>query len=292
MVGDDAQGVAKSPPGSLVDFVVRHAQVRTNMCTQQRFETGYRLAPRTVPDYNLIFVTRGQVVWVIEGEPYPLRDGDLVVVPPGVPHHGYSQTPRITLESFHVEASLPSGQDVLAILIPPRFQHVEPNSYLDRYLRTAQAEFDRPDHAQASLMLQSWGRLILLELLRDNALRGRLRYQPIDPLVMDLLEGLRHKLGQPVSLEDLARWSGFSPQHLNRLFQKHIGVTPLQYLTRLRMEQAAQRLLSGQATVRAIAQEVGYDDPYYFSRLFRRHFGRSPAQYRQAAGQPSDPPPA
>ena len=87
---------------------------------------------------------------------------------------------------------------------------------------------------------------------------------------------------EPTTLDWLSERSGFTPQHLNRVFRGLLGVTPLQYLNRMRMERAASLLADGRLTIKAIAREVSFDDPYYFSRQFKQHFGRSPAQYRDA----------
>jgi transcriptional regulator GlxA family with amidase domain len=131
--------------------------------------------------------------------------------------------------------------------------------------------------------MHSWARLVVLELLRYDAERGTLRQRSIDPLIAAVLEEMSHRIDQLTTLEDLARCSGFSAQHLNRVFRRILGVTPLKYLMRMKLERSAQMLMDGRQTVAAIAATVGFDDPYYFSRVFRRHFGRSPAQYRDAA---------
>jgi AraC family transcriptional regulator of adaptative response / methylphosphotriester-DNA alkyltransferase methyltransferase len=83
-----------------------------------------------------------------------------------------------------------------------------------------------------------------------------------------------------VTLDQLASRSGFSPQHLNRVFRRTLGVTPLQYLNRRRMEHAAALLRDGRLTVSAVGQQVGFADPYYFSRVFSQHFKQSPTEYR------------
>src|SRR5688500_413536 len=215
---------------SLLDFVLRHARVTTNVCTRQKFETGYTLQPRTIPDYNLIFCRRGRVVWVIDGEPVELAPGDLVVVPPVVPHHGFSRTRRVTIGSIHVEVTLPGGQDVFGLLIPRRSRHVRPRERLDGYLRGAIGEWDRGDDTQALLTMPAWARLIVLELLRHDAAVGALTQRPVDPRVAEVLEELNRRVGRPTSLDELAEWAGYTPQHLNRLFRRVLGVTPLQYL--------------------------------------------------------------
>ena len=271
-------------PQALVRYVLQHLTVKTNVCSFQKHETGYLLQSRMVPDYNFIHVTRGRVVWVIEGRNYPLAPCDLVIVPPHVEHRAYSLTRRITLNSIHVEVTLPGGQDVFALLSPPRFQHVPAGSKLDAYLRGEASEYARPSAADTGLMLPCWAPLIVRELFRFAAERGLLRHRQADPLVAAMLEHLDRCIARPVRLAQLAERSGFSAQHLNRLFRRVLGVTPLQYLARTRMEQAAALLREGRWTVNAVARKVGFEDPYYFSRLFHRHHGQSPSRFRAAAG--------
>jgi AraC-like DNA-binding protein len=271
---------------TLLDFVLRQARVKTNICTLQKHEAGYTLQQRVIPDYNYIFVTRGHAVWVLNDEPVNLPPGHLLLVPPGVPHHGFSRHRRLTLGSFHVEVTLPGGQDVFALLAPPMVRKVPTGSRLDCYLRAAMEEWDRSDNL-TSLMLRPWAKLITLELLASDAAAGLLAPRAVDPLVAEMLDELTRRLDHPVTLDDLARWAGFTPQHINRTFRRVLGVTPLQYLAGLRMDRAAALLVDGRLTVRAIAAQVGFDDPFYFSRLFKQHFGRSPAQYQQAAGSDS-----
>jgi AraC-like DNA-binding protein len=273
-------------PEAFVNYVLRHMAVKTHVCTLQVHEHGYVLPRRTVPDYNLIHVTRGKVVWVVDGVDHPLTPGSLVIVPPGVWHHADRSTQRITLQSVHVTATLPGGQDVFELLTPPRLQQVPFNTPLDKYLRGASFECFRPVEV-ARLMLPGWGQLITIELFRHDARTGQLKYRIADPLVAAMLEDLDKRLDQPVTLEELATRSGFSAQHLNRVFRKSLGVTPLQYLMRTRMERAALLLREDSMTVRAIGQQLGFDDPYYFSRVFSQHFGQSPAQFRAAAGSDS-----
>ncbi|MGH7214606.1 MAG: helix-turn-helix domain-containing protein [Tepidisphaeraceae bacterium] len=279
-----------APSPAFVDFVLRHAQVKTNPGTRQKWETPYTLLPRIVPDYNLIFLTRGRAVWeLIDGPTYALSPGDLLVVPPGPRHRGYSTTRRMTLGSIHFEVTLPGGQDVFSLLVPAPVRHVQRGSRLDRYLRGCFEEFDRNDDAHAMLMMPGWSRLVALELIRYDARHGLLRRRAVDPLIADMLEELDRRIERPTDLRELARLAGFTPQHLNRVFRRSLGFTPLQYLNRMRLERAAVLLADGRLTVRAVANRSGFADPYYFSRQFRAHFGRSPAQYREAADASAPP---
>lgn len=270
------------PPAlpALVDFILRHAQVQSYVCTFIDGETNYACDPRRCDDYNLLYCMRGRVTWHVEGEPIAMRAGDLLIVPPNANNFGKGQT-RLTLGSFHITVTLPGGQDAMALLDPPMMRRVEADTALDWYMRSAMAEFTERDRGDAMLTMPSWSRLVAMELIRNDAAVNRLSGKPIEPLVLDLLDELQQRVDEPVNLDDLAELSGYSPQHLNRVFNRVLGVTPLQHLARLRLERAGDLLLQTQLTIRAVAERVGYDDPYYFSRQFKAHFGRSPAQYRR-----------
>ncbi|HYG74016.1 MAG TPA: AraC family transcriptional regulator [Planctomycetota bacterium] len=269
-------------PQALVNYVLRHMSVTTYLCSRQQHEHGYTMQRRIIQDYNFIYVTRGKVIWAILQENHVLTPGELVIVPPGIEHHAYSLTPQCTVVSVHVEARLPGGQDVFALLSPPRQQSIPPESRLHRYFCGSRDEWDRPSSAEVRLFQPGWAHLITWELFRSNAESGLLRCRASDPLISAMLEDLDKRLAEPVSLGELAKKSGFSAQHLNRIFRQTLGVTPLQYLSRARMEHAAALLRDGRLTVRAVGRQVGFDDAYYFSRMFKAYHGRSPMEFRQA----------
>jgi AraC family transcriptional regulator len=84
------------------------------------------------------------------------------------------------------------------------------------------------------------------------------------------------------SLGDLASAGGVSLPTLHRLFRRYQGVTPYQYLTRQKMNQAAQDLIGTDMLVKEVAAKIGFADPLHFSRVFRNVHGVSPLQLRQS----------
>ena len=69
-----------------------------------------------------------------------------------------------------------------------------------------------------------------------------------------------------------------------RRFTKATGLTPMDYVHALRLEEAKQMLETTDLSVDAIANEVGYEDASFFGRLFRRKVALTPAQYRLRFG--------
>lgn len=72
-----------------------------------------------------------------------------------------------------------------------------------------------------------------------------------------------------------------------RCFRAATGLSPLDYVHALRVEEAKQMLETTSAEVDAIAAEVGYEDPASFRRLFRRHVALTPAAHRRAFARPA-----
>jgi AraC family transcriptional regulator len=94
---------------------------------------------------------------------------------------------------------------------------------------------------------------------------------------------LRAHVGEPLSLEAVARAAGASPFHFARLYHAITGETVFATLTRLRVEAGALRLGGREEAVSRIALDVGYQTPSSFNKAFRAALGVSPSQFRQAS---------
>ena len=94
---------------------------------------------------------------------------------------------------------------------------------------------------------------------------------------------------QAVNLEDAARQAGLSPFHFLRVFSKVVGVTPYQYLLRLRLREAARLLAEGSRPVTDVAFDAGFADLSNFVRTFRRAAGLPPRAFRKILQEPLAP---
>lgn len=89
---------------------------------------------------------------------------------------------------------------------------------------------------------------------------------------------------EPAPVTAMVRLSGLAERSFKRRFAQATGMSPLEYVHTLRLEEAKQMLEAGDAPIEEIAEEVGYEDAGFFSRLFRRHVQLTPAQYRKRFG--------
>ncbi|MEV6630206.1 helix-turn-helix transcriptional regulator [Actinoplanes sp. NPDC051470] len=96
--------------------------------------------------------------------------------------------------------------------------------------------------------------------------------------VIDLLHA---RLGDDLTLDDLAAQAAMSKYLFLRMFSQATGMTPHRYLTRLRMRRAAELLRGTGQSVQQIAITCGYLSPGQFAAAFRREYGMSPRNYRR-----------
>ena len=89
---------------------------------------------------------------------------------------------------------------------------------------------------------------------------------------------------EPAPVATMAGIAGLSERSLMRRFQKATGMTPIQYVHAIRIEEGKQMLEATQDSVEAIAHELGYEDPSFFVRLFKRDVRITPSQYRRKFG--------
>jgi AraC-like DNA-binding protein len=210
------------------------------------------------------------------------HDGDMIIQGPGartrvlcaaydydheVAHPLMSQLPPV----LHVPAGMPGDDGGVAAT-----------------LRLLALELDgRPPGSRAAV-----GRLIDVMLI--HAMRAWLRMQEDDetdgwlltlrdPVVARAMNAIHQRTREPWTIESLAREVSVSRATLARRFVHLVGETPPEYLTRWRMDLAAQRLRDTDDTVATIAAAVGYRSEYSFSRAFTRHRGLAPGRYRRRA---------
>ncbi len=101
-------------------------------------------------------------------------------------------------------------------------------------------------------------------------------------LVRQAMAFLHEHSAEQISRHDIARHVSITEDYLTFCFRQELGITPIKYLQRYRLNQAKQLLKSSQKTITEIALEVGFTDSGYFSRIFRREAGMTPEAFRSS----------
>jgi AraC-like DNA-binding protein len=247
---------------------------------------GYFIGPAVHNYYLIHIVLDGEGVFETLGETYPCKAGDAFVIFPDilVKYEASMGNPWqymwVGFSGDIVETSLSS------IGITPDRAVIRACSLpaMKRMFRSLRKSVERTDYpALGNMEASGWLRLILNELGRLHQTgRNEISVQPSRSYrqIDQAIRLLSLQYGQQLSIEGIARTLGYHRAHLTRLFKEATGLSPMQYLFKVRMKKA-EELLEGELTIAQIAASVGYNDPLFFTKQFHKWSGQSPTEFRR-----------
>lgn len=101
------------------------------------------------------------------------------------------------------------------------------------------------------------------------------------PVFGRVLDYIRTNLGSDLAIADLAAVANMSPHHFCLRFKRAVGVTPHQWVTRARIDEAALLLKAGRSSINEVALSVGFTNQSHFTYVFRCLMGTTPKRYRR-----------
>jgi AraC-like DNA-binding protein len=253
------------------------------------------------PFSRLWLILDGRAVVRHHGRRFFLRPGQLHLVP-AFAVHDCSCASHFNHYHLHFAARLPTGIDLFSLL-DCEYQMTAPAEALSLFQRLEMIYPDRklpcfdprreeykrfpavakPTGSQAGTLagFEAGG---VLTLLIAQFLKSARNHEGVHARVtrqfLAVQEFIHAHMRQKILLADLARVAELNPTYFSDQFQRVVGVRPLDYLMRRRIERAQYLLLTSPSSVKEIADAVGVSDPAYFSRIFVRLNRVSPSQYR------------
>lgn len=100
-------------------------------------------------------------------------------------------------------------------------------------------------------------------------------------LVECMMTYLTEHYNEQVSIQHVSELLQCDRRRLTYLFEKQVGLSPIQFLTGIRIKHAKELLRTTSVPVGEIGEAVGYVDPFYFSRVFKKNMNMTPTAYRE-----------
>ncbi len=100
-------------------------------------------------------------------------------------------------------------------------------------------------------------------------------------MIEESVQLMNDRVGSTLTLKELSEAARLSVPHYVQLFKTRTGYTPIDFYLKLKIQRACQYLDMTDLTLKQIAGQVGFSDPYYFSRMFRKIVGMAPSDYRK-----------
>lgn len=231
-------------------------------------------------DFQLLYVSGGSAVFYKQGEPVTVPSGTMIVYVPEEPQqYIFSASCQTEVCWLHF-----SGTEAASLLARTGFGasgilgcEVLPE-YRELFLRMIQElQFCRPGFEELlELLLRQ-----LLVLVRRHSLESGTGHTRIPQKILEAVRYFNEHFFEPLSVSEYAKNQHISVCWFIRSFRLSMGVSPMQYITSVRLNRARTLLESSDYPIQEIAAMVGYDNPLYFSRIFHRYMGESPSRYRK-----------
>ena len=105
-------------------------------------------------------------------------------------------------------------------------------------------------------------------------------------IIQDLIDWIDNHLDSRLDIDTVARRSGYSKWHLQRIFKEHTGQPLGEYIRAKKLQKSIERLAHSNEPNLNVAIALGFDSQQSFNRSFKRQFGQAPGAWRRSIGNP------
>ncbi len=268
----------------MMESDIKSLSFQLESITKSKYDSDWHSTLHTHPFTELFYVIDGKGEFNIQGQRFPVKANDFVIINPQVEHTELS-SPDEPLEYIVLGINGLSFSN-----LTPVSEGGHPFSFFN--LRDEQKDILRYLNAMVQeATSQSMSYELVCHNLLEILLIKILRHQHFDlevskqskatkdiSFIKHYLETYYH---ESIQLEDLASMTHLSRFYISHSFKKEIGMSPMEYLIAIRIKESKILLRTTNYSISQVADIVGFTTPTYFSKQFRKSTGISPTDYRE-----------
>lgn len=266
---------------------------------KQSFSYNYvRLSPKEQigmhrqSSWELTFIVIGSGIKLIGDTTEPFQSGEVVIIPPDIPHCWYFNGNNTNTEGKIVNITLLLTNEFLDrcslsfLELHPYIEDLKKNQEALKYNSSQSvtiASILKSMYKQNEVeRLSSIIRLLAILPLADKThIVGKYKKRDRKQERLDMIRVfVTCNASRNISLDDVVRHVGMNKSAFCAFFKQSIGTTFITYLNKHRIELACQLLKQENISISEICYHVGFTDIPYFNRVFKKYKGCSPSQYR------------
>ena len=268
----------------MMESDIKSLSFQLESITKSKYDSDWHSTLHTHPFTELFYVVDGKGEFNIQGQRFPVKPNDFVIINPQVEHTELS-SPDEPLDYIVLGINGLSFSN-----LTPVSEGGHPFSFFN--LRDEQKDILRYLNAMVQeATSQSMSYELVCHNLLEILLIKILRHQHFDlevgkqskatkdiSFIKHYLETYYH---ESIQLEDLASMTHLSRFYISHSFKKEIGMSPMEYLIAIRIKESKILLRTTNYSISQVADIVGFTTPTYFSKQFRKSTGISPTDYRE-----------
>ncbi|MBQ8821754.1 MAG: helix-turn-helix transcriptional regulator [Lachnospiraceae bacterium] len=240
--------------------------------------------------YNIGFTIRGHRRTVTPLYSYSYQAGDVALLPPFILHRTlarYNEPYERIMIKFSPEFVKPFiqvvGQPVFTRLYETFVYHFSPKSQdkLRRMFFDIYEEYQKDSPYKEFILQGMLFRLFTTVLDEHLPEEFSMNPKPLSPPLINAIVYMEDHYREQPSMEEVARYVGFSAGYFSRLFHSQLGMTYSTYLNNIQIRQVQILLSTTNKSIMDIAHETGYCHGEYLSAQFKKRTGLTPSQYRK-----------
>ena len=249
----------------------------------------YALDPqkgRVLNIYEIVYITRGKGSFTAgTGEMHPVTAGTAFLLFPGV-RHRYHPDPETGWDECWIGFN---GDYAKTLMSPPFFSPESPVFYiglhetlLKLFMDIAELMQTEPFGYRHIIAAKTTEILAQVYALSHGE---TIRSQSNEKLMREACFHILEHSEEPIDFAALSRRLGTSYSTFRRIFRRHTGLAPNQYLLQIRIRKAESLLTGTTIPIQEIAEKTGFESTYYFSRIFKIKTGLAPRDCRKQSQQ-------
>ena len=268
----------------MMESDIKSLSFQLESITKSKYDSDWHSTLHTHPFTELFYVVDGKGEFNIQGQRFPVKANDFVIINPQVEHTELS-SPDEPLEYIVLGINGLSFSN-----LTPVSEGGHPFSFFNlrdeqkdilRYLN-AMVQEATSQQMSYELVCHNLLEILLIKILRhqhfDLEVGKQSKATKDISFIKHYLETYYH---ESIQLEDLASMTHLSRFYISHSFKKEIGMSPMEYLIDIRIKESKILLRTTNYSISQVADIVGFTTPTYFSKQFRKSTGISPTDYRE-----------
>jgi AraC-like DNA-binding protein len=253
---------------------------------------GFQLKQRTLNDYEIVYFPEGTgTVYTVGGVEYVLDRPCVILTRPGE-LHSYTFDPDRPTQHLFVHFDVPANSIHSEALPSVLREGGAALLYLEQEIMLPNLIRHLLELARTRPSRWTWRaeRLLLTALEElDGAIAARSEQngkQAPPSQITKVLGYIEDNLHRRITIEDLARLSGWTHEHFSRSFRKWMNLSPQTFILERRIAKACHLLQNPEYSIKQIAYMLGFETPTYFYRIFKQLQGMTASEYRNKYADP------